>query len=47
MGHVGPTTKRRNAYKILADRLESGRALTMFGNNIKLNLKEIAYEGAK
>jgi hypothetical protein len=40
MGHVGPTTKKIIAYKILADRLESSRAFTMLGNNIKLNLKK-------
>jgi hypothetical protein len=42
MGLVEPTGKRNFSYKILADRLESGRALAMLGNNIKLNLKQMA-----
>jgi len=46
MGHAEPTTKRRNAYKILADRLESSKFLNMLGNNIKLNLKKITYGSA-
>jgi len=48
-GHVVLVRKKRNTYKILVGKPDGkkrlGRSRRRFGDNIKIELKEIGYEG--
>jgi len=48
-GHVALVGKKRNTYKILVGKPDGkkqlGRLRRRFGDNIKMKLKEIGYEG--